>query len=64
VSLSGRLPDDLPKTYVAAIGDGPSRFSAYADAACTDPTWEYHELTGSHWLMMSHPREGADIILG
>lgn len=61
--LVGDLPDDLPKTYVYATGSGPSRFSGYAEAAAADPAWDYVELDGSHWLMFSHPREVADIIL-
>jgi pimeloyl-ACP methyl ester carboxylesterase len=57
------LPDELPKVYVYATGNQPSRFAHYAAAAEQHPAWEYHELPGSHWLMFSHPRQVADIIL-
>jgi pimeloyl-ACP methyl ester carboxylesterase len=57
------LPDPLPKTYVAATGYSPSRFGHYADAAEGNPHWHFVALPASHWLMFSHPREVADIIL-
>ena len=57
------LPDSLPKTYVAATGYAPTRFGHYADAAQANPHWQFVTLPGSHWLMFSHPREVADIIL-
>lgn len=61
--MPGPLPDDLPKTYVFATDDATTRFGAYARAARADPTWDYAELPGSHWLMFSHPTEVAEIIL-
>lgn len=61
--LAGDLPDELPKTYVFATGNVPSRFAEYAAAARDDPGWDYVELPASHWLMFSHPREVAEIIL-
>lgn len=57
------LPDGVGTTYVAATGYEPSRFTAYATAARSDPAWRYHELPGSHWLMFSHPAELAEIVL-
>lgn len=63
VPMTTRLPATLRKHYVFASGYGCSRFAGYAEAARDDPTWEYTELDGSHWLMFSHPREVADIIL-
>jgi pimeloyl-ACP methyl ester carboxylesterase len=57
------LPDDLPKTYVYCTGYSPTRFAQYAQAARTDPGWDYVELPASHWLMFSHPAEVAEIIL-
>lgn len=62
--LGPPLPDDVPKTYVFATGDLPSRFERYAAAAREHPAWDYTELAGSHWLMFSHPAEVAGIILG
>lgn len=61
--MPGPLPDDLAKTYVFATGYEPTRFAGYAEAAAASPWWDYAELPGSHWLMFSHPREVADIIL-
>lgn len=63
VPMAGPLPDALPKTYVYATGNQPSRFARYAAAAAEHPAWDYHELPGSHWLMFSHPRQVADIVL-
>lgn len=60
--LGGRLPDELPKTYVFATGYSPTRFAAYAAAAAADPAWDYRELASAHWLMLSHPAEVAAII--
>jgi pimeloyl-ACP methyl ester carboxylesterase len=57
------LPDALPKTYVFAAGDEPSRFAAYAAAAKVDPAWTYVEIAGTHMLMFSHPAEVTDLIL-
>lgn len=57
------LPPDLPKTFVYATADVPSRFTGYADVLRDDPTWRYHELAGPHWLMMSHPDELSRIIV-
>jgi pimeloyl-ACP methyl ester carboxylesterase len=62
-ALGPPLPDALPKTYVAATGYAPSRFTHYAEVAAASPHWDYVELPGSHWLMFSHPREVAEIIL-
>jgi pimeloyl-ACP methyl ester carboxylesterase len=64
IPISGRLPDDLPKTYVFATGYSPTRFGQYAAAASADPRWDYVELPGSHWLMFSHPDALSSIILG
>lgn len=61
--LGPPLPDDVDKTYVYATKDQPSRFTRYAEAAAAHPAWRYVELPGSHWLMFSHPREVAEIIL-
>lgn len=61
--LGPPLPDAVPKTYVFATKDLPSRFERYASAAREHPAWDYAELPGSHWLMFSHPAEVADIIL-
>ena len=62
--LGPPIPDEVPKTYVYATGNQPSRFERYAAATRTHPAWDYTELAGSHWLMFSHPAEVADIILG
>jgi len=56
--------ESIERTYVHATGDRSDRFRAYASAARADPDWRYHELAGSHWLMISHPDEVAAIILG
>ncbi len=63
VPITGRLPDRLPKTYVSATGYDNARFAGYAAAAAADPTWDYVELDGTHWLMFTHPDEVAEIIL-
>lgn len=57
------LPADLPKTFIYARGDEPSRFDIYADICRAHPDWYYRELEGTHWLMFSHPDEVAAIIL-
>lgn len=57
------LPEGIRRTYVFATGHEPSRFAGYAEGARADPSWEYHELPGSHWLMFSHPDDVARIIL-
>lgn len=57
------LPDELAKTYVFATGNAESRFAGYASVARQSPHWDYRELPGSHWLMVSHPAEVTDIIL-
>ena len=57
------LPEGIAKAYVFASGYEPTRFAEYAQAACEDPAWAYSELPGSHWLMFSHPREVAEIVL-
>jgi pimeloyl-ACP methyl ester carboxylesterase len=57
------LPADLPKTFVYALGNQPSRFAHYAEVCRADPAWRYHELPGDHWLMLSHPAEVAALIL-
>jgi len=57
------LPNELPKTYIYAAGDPQSRLRGYAEAAKTSPGWQYHEITGDHFLMMSHPDETAQIII-
>lgn len=57
------VPAHIDLTYVHATGDANTRFARYAAAARADPRWRYIELPGSHWLMVSHPREVAAIIL-
>ncbi|MFT7598118.1 MAG: pimeloyl-ACP methyl ester carboxylesterase [Acidimicrobiales bacterium] len=58
------LPDELPKTFIFATADKPSRFQQYADVCAASSTWDYHELDGPHFLMFSHPKEVAQLILG
>jgi len=62
-AMPASLPDGVRRTYVFATGDEPTRFAGYAAGARHDPAWEYTELTGSHWLMFSHPDEVAQVIL-
>ena len=57
------LPAGLRRTYVFATGYEPTRFAGYAAGARDDPSWEYAELDGDHWLMFSHPEDVARIIL-
>jgi pimeloyl-ACP methyl ester carboxylesterase len=61
--LGPPIPDDVPKTYVYATGNQPSRFERYASVTRTHPGWDHTELPGSHWLMFTHPAEVAEIIL-
>ncbi|HSJ92057.1 MAG TPA: alpha/beta hydrolase [Ilumatobacter sp.] len=61
--MPGSLPTGLRTTYVFATGYEPTRFAGYAAGARDDPSWEYLELDGDHWLMFSHPDEVARIIL-
>ena len=62
--LPDGLPDGVARTYVFATGYSPTRFAGYAAGASADPTWEYVELDGSHWLMFTHPEQVARIALG
>ena len=62
--LPATLPDGVARTYVFATGYSPTRFGGYAAGARADPSWDYAELPGSHWLMFSHPAEVAEIVLG
>ena len=57
------LPEGVRRTFVFATGYAPTRFDGYARGARDDPSWEYVELDGSHWLMFSHPDDVARIIL-
>lgn len=61
--MPASLPGRARRTYVFATGYQPTRFAGYAAAACDDPSWDYVELDGDHWLMFSHPDEVAQIIL-
>ena len=61
--MPATLPDGIRRTFVFATGYEPTRFADYAAGARDDPSWEYTELDGSHWLMFSHPDEVARIIL-
>lgn len=58
------LPHGVRRTYVFATAHEPTRFAGYAAGARNDPTWEYVELPGSHWLMFSHPEDVARVVLG
>jgi pimeloyl-ACP methyl ester carboxylesterase len=62
--LPSGLPAGIRPTYVFATGYEPTRFAGYAAGARQDPSWDYVELPGSHWLMFSHPDEVAAIALG
>lgn len=57
------LASTLQTTYVAATGEPNSPFAGYAAAAKADPTWHYHEVQSSHWLMVAQPDAVAAIIL-
>ena len=48
---------------MVASGNAESRVAGYASVARQSPHWDYRELPGSHWLMVSHPAEVTDIIL-
>lgn len=58
------LPTELAKTFIFALDNEPSRFRPYAEACRSRSDWDYHELSGNHWLMVSHPHEVAAIITG
>ena len=57
------LPDAAAKTFVHATKNTPNRFSHYAKAAKARPDWAYHGLDGHHYLMFSHPKDLAEIVL-
>ena len=57
------LPATLDKTFVFASAERSPQFRPYAVAARRDPSWRYIEVPATHWLMFSHPREVAAIIL-
>lgn len=57
------LPDSARKTFVHATLNTPSRFTPYAKAAKARPDWNYHEIDGHHYLMFSHPKDLAEILL-
>jgi hypothetical protein len=57
------LPPELDKTYVFATAEPSEQFRPYAEAARRDPSWRYVEVPATHWLIYSHPREVATIIL-
>ena len=61
--MPASLPDGVRRTYVSATGYEPTRFGGYAAGARSDPSWDYTELDGSHWLVFSHPDEVAQVIL-
>ena len=46
-----------------ASAERSTQFRPYAAAARRDPSWRYVEVPATHWLMYSHPREVAAIIL-
>jgi len=57
------LPEHVSRTFVYASGDPDSRFAGYADVCKHDDRWQYHEIVGHHFLMMSHPDEVTRIII-
>jgi pimeloyl-ACP methyl ester carboxylesterase len=57
------LPAALDKTFVFASAERSTQFRTYAAAARRDPSWRYIEVPATHWLMYTHPREVAAIIL-
>jgi pimeloyl-ACP methyl ester carboxylesterase len=57
------LPTTLDKTFVFASAERSPQFRPYAAAARHDPSWRYIEVPATHWLMYTHPREVAAIIL-
>ncbi|WP_162941805.1 alpha/beta fold hydrolase [Desertimonas flava] len=57
------LPDDLPRTYVAATAEPDRRFRPYAAAAAADTRWHYVELDATHWLILTHAEAVARIVL-
>jgi pimeloyl-ACP methyl ester carboxylesterase len=57
------LPAGLDKTYVFATAERSAQFRPYAEAAQRDPSWRYVEIPATHWLMYTHPRQVAAIIL-
>jgi pimeloyl-ACP methyl ester carboxylesterase len=57
------LPATLDKTYVRATRETSQQFRRYAEAARDDPSWRYIEVPATHWLLLTHPREVATIIL-
>jgi pimeloyl-ACP methyl ester carboxylesterase len=57
------LPAALDKTYVHASAEPSEQFRRYAEAARNDGAWRYVEVPATHWLMFTHPREVAAIIL-
>ena len=57
------LPAALDKTFVFASAERSTQFRPYAAAARRDPSWRYIEVPATHWLMYTHPREVAAIIL-
>ncbi len=57
------LPDSVDKTYVHANREPSQQFRRYAAAARDEPSWRYIEVPATHWLLFTHPREVAAIIL-
>lgn len=57
------LPDELRKTFVFASAEIGDRFHGYAEAAKAHDSWDYLDLPGRHFLMVTHPAELSACII-
>ncbi|MBT5940980.1 MAG: alpha/beta hydrolase [Rhodospirillaceae bacterium] len=57
-------PRPEKRAYVWASGFTPSPFEKFAKACEQDESWVYREIGSGHQMMMSHPKEVAEILVG
>lgn len=56
-------PRPASRAYIWASGFTPSPFEKFAAACKKDESWLYREIESGHQMMMSHPREVAELLL-
>jgi hypothetical protein len=61
IRLSNPAAMAIPRTFIGCTSEGVNE--SMKERVCSTPGWRYQELMASHFALITHPNEVADLLL-